>query len=277
MQISATPFIRFIAFQLTCLWLAGCVVFPTKVGEAKPFQKKDIGFIHVNRTTKDEIQARLGTPHATYDEGEWWVYTEYQDLSEWAYIIAWIDTPGALLESGELGSGGTKRHHLLLSFTNDGHVTMAGVVSENMPCISNDLVCYTPGSLKIRTDSHPRTDAAAVHTLEPDLRKKSVKYVHRDGLVFEPGSSIPFSGTATLLTPDGGIERTSEYRDGELNGLDTIWYLNGSKLYEASYINNQRHGPATIWNKDGTVSRQECYQLGVLVYTDIDACTVQRH
>jgi len=35
MQISATPFIRFIAFQLTCLWLAGCVVAPLPVSMVK--------------------------------------------------------------------------------------------------------------------------------------------------------------------------------------------------------------------------------------------------
>ncbi|MDH3673564.1 MAG: hypothetical protein OES46_20805 [Gammaproteobacteria bacterium] len=246
MQCWATPFIRFIVIQLTLLGVGGCIAFPTKLAEDRPFQKKDIAFIDINRTTKDEIRTHLGPPHGTYGEGEWWVYTEYQSLSQWGFIIAGVDAYMGGIETGSFG-GGEKRHHLLLKFTKDGRVSMGGVVSENAQCISDNSVCYTPGSLKIRTDSQPGMDAA-VRTLAPDHCGKAVSYVQRDGLLFEVGSSTPFTGTITQCSPDGGIETTTEYREGKLSGLHTIW------------------------NADGTVSMQTCYQNGLPANTDIDTC-----
>jgi len=41
------------------------------------------------------------------------------------------------------------------------------------------------------------------------------------------------------------------FKDGEKNGLDTEWYLNGTKRIEKNYKNGVKDGLWTKWSKDG--------------------------
>ncbi len=118
----------------------------------------------------------------------------------------------------------------------------------------------------------------------------------RDGLVFKAGATSPYTGRHssfydngrqaaelyfrdglkhgphTMWDVDGIKEGELHYEQGELNGDHTIWYKSGRKNSERHYKDGESHGLWTLWKADGTISRQLCFQHGVLVNLDAENC-----
>ena len=48
--------------------------------------------------------------------------------------------------------------------------------------------------------------------------------------------------------------------------MDTVikYYLNGKKFTEVTYVDGKRHGPATMWDENGDVKKQELFQYDTL-------------
>ena len=260
-------------FALSLLAISGCIAIPiVDLGDPQPFTSKAIDFIELGKTTKEEVRARLGSPHGTYDDGRWWVYSERQDLPEWELIWVLVSTSGAYSDGTPIpvGGGGQRRHTLLLEFSGSDAILGVDVVTSKQPCTRDNDLCYEPGLLKYRD---PSATAATLQLSEfkPDLASTATRLKRIDGRVFESNADQPFTGTAVDLYPDGGIERSSEYLNGKLNGLDTIWYPNGKKYYECTYVDDMRHGKATTWAPDGSSTSIECYQEGRFV--TVELCT----
>ena len=68
------------------------------------------------------------------------------------------------------------------------------------------------------------------------------------GNKFEKGSGTHFG---TEWHENGQIKEESNYKDGNLEGLDTFWYENGQKKSETNWKGQERHGKSISWYKNG--------------------------
>jgi hypothetical protein len=99
-----------------------------------------------------------------------------------------------------------------------------------------------------------------------------IELIKRDGLIYEVGATDPYTGHITMSDVHGAKESERTYIGGKLNGIETIWYRSGEKSYQAYYKDNLRHGPMTLWERNGWVSSLVCYENGVLVDLSTDEC-----
>jgi len=99
-----------------------------------------------------------------------------------------------------------------------------------------------------------------------------LELIMRDGLIYEVGATVPYTGHITVSDVHGVKESERTYIGGKLNGVETIWYRNGAKSYQAYYKDNLRHGPMTFWGRGGSITSQVCYEDGVLVNLSKDKC-----
>ncbi len=119
----------------------------------------------------------------------------------------------------------------------------------------------------------------------------------RDGLLFKPLSTKPFSGIhswfhesgqlAGLVSitdgvrdgayetwhSDGRKDMVQHYENGKLNGRRIVWYKNGQKYTQDHFKDNRLHGLSTVWDPDGTVSSQQCFQNGEYADLTPENCT----
>ena len=77
-----------------------------------------------------------------------------------------------------------------------------------------------------------------------------VRLEDRDGLVYEAGSVIPFTGKSVDQSPHGQKEE-SEYRDGKLYGKSTVWVKGGQKVSEIEYRDGKPYGKSIFWYDNG--------------------------
>jgi len=66
------------------LSLSACIAFPTRSGDPEPFGRKEIAFIEVGKTTKNEIIAEMSWPMRSPD-GDMWLYAKSRREDE-SYI-----------------------------------------------------------------------------------------------------------------------------------------------------------------------------------------------
>lgn len=52
------------------------------------------------------------------------------------------------------------------------------------------------------------------------------------------------------------------YRDGKLNGLRTVYFVNGTKAEETNYVNGLKDGPSKIYSDKGIVLEETFYKKG---------------
>ena len=100
------------------------------------------------------------------------------------------------------------------------------------------------------------------------------KLSERDGLYYEEGKTVPYTGKATnsfsngkkqmeirfangiphgnwsTWLENGNLTRGFEYKNGELIRF-TVYCLNGDKLLFAEYKNGKEHGKNILWFKNG--------------------------
>jgi len=67
-------------------------------------------------------------------------------------------------------------------------------------------------------------------------------------------------------------DETVCYDDGELEGVETMWHRSGEKAYRAHYKNNLLHGPFVVWEQDGSISLEACYEDGIFVASGKGKC-----
>ena len=64
--------------------------------------------------------------------------------------------------------------------------------------------------------------------------------------------------------PNGQIKNIRTFKDGDLNGLYTIWYENGNgqKRYEGTFKDGKEDGLYTNWYDNGQKKREATYKDG---------------
>ena len=74
---------------------------------------------------------------------------------------------------------------------------------------------------------------------------------------------IPWSGEWTTWYPDGSKKESGRYEEGEKQSPWSAWYDNGQKRYVMHYHNSQKHGLYTEWNRQGRLTKDIDYDMGI--------------
>lgn len=116
---------------------------------------------------------------------------------------------------------------------------------------------------------------------------KKIDLEKRDGIFYEIGKNIPFTGESYTFYPDDNKESFAEFLNGKLNGemknwypngkiqvsgkmlkgekngVWTAWLPNGYKIREGTYLNNKEEGLFTWWFENGNIKKKGTYKNGV--------------
>ena len=72
----------------------------------------------------------------------------------------------------------------------------------------------------------------------------------RDDLLYQNNESEPYSGWVKSMRDSGQVRALAQFKDGELDGVNTWWHENGQKKREASYEDGEEVS-AKYWNSKG--------------------------
>lgn len=87
-------------------------------------------------------------------------------------------------------------------------------------------------------------------TCSKDIEVDSSQLQKKDGLFYEIGSKKPFSGTAMTSHENGELKLSKSYKNGKLDGLTTLWDLEGRKIQKKIYTDNVIV-EAVRWHENG--------------------------
>jgi hypothetical protein len=121
-----------------CLsFLVGCV--PVPLSRESPFDEPTVGFIKPGATTREEVNARLGSPYLTADEDRYLIYgksktTEVQiwpghvnrSKTFWFYVVE-FDRGGLVKSTGVVRATGMLLSDVFLAASDDTQCTSSGV------------------------------------------------------------------------------------------------------------------------------------------------------
>lgn len=88
--------------------------------------------------------------------------------------------------------------------------------------------------------------------------------MQENGIKYEKGSDIPFTGNM-VRTYDDGRKTLTEFKDGKGNGLTVMWYANGQKAVEGMLVDDMPNGVLTRWDEEGNVVSQMVFDHGEIV------------
>ena len=124
-------YFRYLFAGVALAFLQGCVAVPIPTPpKEKPFNEGQIGFIETNKTTKEDVIARLGSPSVVRKDGAIFLYRANARTA----VIHW----GYLILTGPEGDSGSediwKSFYLLVEFNPDDTVKAAETLSRGKPC-----------------------------------------------------------------------------------------------------------------------------------------------
>lgn len=98
--------------------------------------------------------------------------------------------------------------------------------------------------------------------------KKKIEVRNKDGVVIEsyfvnkknPDDKI---GTYSKFYDDGKAMEVSEYKDGKLNGIRTLYHPNGKIMQQENYADNKLEGKLTSYYEDGSLQQEAIYKDNV--------------
>ncbi|MFO1499281.1 MAG: hypothetical protein U1G07_12945 [Verrucomicrobiota bacterium] len=85
-----------------------------------------------------------------------------------------------------------------------------------------------------------------------DVARTAAELVRRDGLLWDPILSRPYSGWLIERFPTKALRSRSAVVDGKLQGLSEGWHPNGQLQIREEFVAGQSDGLVTRWNEDGT-------------------------
>ena len=80
---------------------------------------------------------------------------------------------------------------------------------------------------------------------------RDLMLIERDRLYYTKDTNKPYSGRVFTLYDNGENKLECGYKDGELDGLYTLWNKNGQKRKESNYKDGKLNGLVTEWYKNG--------------------------
>jgi antitoxin component YwqK of YwqJK toxin-antitoxin module len=102
-----------------------------------------------------------------------------------------------------------------------------------------------------------------------EIAYKKLDYVEHGGvgIYTDPETGKPFDGIARDWHDKDKTKLRLEYpfKSGKLHGVAREWYPDGKKLAETTWVDGQRTGKNTEWNKDGTLFRERVYDRDKIV------------
>ena len=96
-----------------------------------------------------------------------------------------------------------------------------------------------------KSTGDPKIDQALKEAVERDSLEE------RDGLYYQTNESEPYSGWVKSMRDSGQVQGLAQFKDGELDGLNTWWHENGQKKREATFKDGKMDGLQTSWYKNG--------------------------
>ena len=87
----------------------------------------------------------------------------------------------------------------------------------------------------------------------------------RDGLLYL--NDEPYSGWAKMIHDSGQVQALSQFKDGKLDGLFTVWADNGQKVKEGILKDGKQHGSYTEWHENGQKATEVTFKDGEEVST----------
>ena len=84
----------------------------------------------------------------------------------------------------------------------------------------------------------------------------------RDGLLYQPNESEPFSGWSKMMYDSGQVQELSQFKDGVEDGPYTSLHENGQKKSEGTYKNGVDDGPLTEWHENGQKASERTFKNG---------------
>lgn len=91
----------------------------------------------------------------------------------------------------------------------------------------------------------------------------------KESRVYLKDSTRPFSGKAVIFYKNGKKKFEATYVNGVEEGLYTLWYENGQMMHQATYRKGQYEGMSTWWDDAGTPASRAIYQGGKEVAKEI--------
>jgi len=86
------------------------------------------------------------------------------------------------------------------------------------------------------------------------------KIEQRNGLAYEIGKEVAFSGKSVAYHENGKKSRMIEYKNGEINGSLESWFPTGAREVSGRIMNKQKTGLWTAWFKNGTKVREGVFK-----------------
>ena len=85
----------------------------------------------------------------------------------------------------------------------------------------------------------------------PVVERTRDQLEQRDGKLFEPEASEPFTGMLVEYYPEKKPKIAIEIQDGRPHGLSCGWYENGQMEVEERFVSGVSHGQRTRWHENG--------------------------
>jgi hypothetical protein len=84
----------------------------------------------------------------------------------------------------------------------------------------------------------------------------------RNDLYYQTNESEPYSGWVKSMRDSGQVQGLAQFKDGELDGLNTWWHENGQKKREATFKDGKMDGLKTVWYENGEKRREQTFKDG---------------
>lgn len=107
--------------------------------------------------------------------------------------------------------------------------------------------------------------------VEPPLKppvvpkSKSAKIIEYNGLYYQEGTTIPFSGQQVSYWPNGRMMQEVSFRNGKKHGKERRWFYNGKAYYEKNYLRGKLHGVNKEWDMQGDLKVSEIWESGTIL------------
>jgi len=95
-------------------------------------------------------------------------------------------------------------------------------------------------------------------------KSDSARIILYNGLYYQEGTTLPFTGTQISYWPNGLKMSHASYLSGKKNGQESRWFHNGRPYYEYHYLHGKLHGSKREWNIGGKLLLSEVWNNGRL-------------
>ena len=95
-------------------------------------------------------------------------------------------------------------------------------------------------------------------------KSKSAKIIEYNGLYYQEGTTIPFTGRQKSYWPNGRMMQDVSFHRGKKNGKEIRWFYNGKPYYEKNFLHGKLHGVKKEWDMQSELKVSEIWNSGRL-------------